>query len=68
MADQRITQALSRIDSALDRIEAAASDRRSVSVSETPAMATLVARHESLRESVSGSLAELDILIERLER
>jgi len=31
-------------------------------------MAALVARHEALRESVSGSLADLDALIGKLER
>ena len=68
MADERITQALARIDAALDRIETASSNRPAIAAPDKPAMAALVARHENLRESVSGSLTELDALIERLER
>ena len=68
MADERITQALARIDAALYRIEAASSNRPAIAAPDKPAMAALVARHENLRESVSGSLTELDALIERLER
>jgi hypothetical protein len=65
MADQRMTLALARIEKALDRIDTASSQRQA---SDKPAMAALVARHEALRESVSGSLADLDALIGKLER
>ena len=60
-----MTLALARIEKALDRIDTASSQGKA---SDKPAMAALVARHENLRESVSGSLTELDALIERLER
>lgn len=65
MADQRTTLALARIDRALERIKAASSQPKAP---DKPAMAALVARHEALRESVSGSLADLDALIGKLER
>ncbi|MCH2488334.1 MAG: hypothetical protein MK010_11430 [Erythrobacter sp.] len=68
MADTRITQALARIDAALARIENASSREAADHMTDQPALAALTERHETLRESVSGSLAELDALIERLER
>ncbi|MGI8943889.1 MAG: hypothetical protein ACR2FJ_06600 [Qipengyuania sp.] len=64
MGDNRISAALSRIDAAMSRIEEAADN---VPAAE-PNTARLVARHEALREAVSGSLAQIDTLIEKLER
>ena len=65
---ERISEALARVDAALDRIETEAARPASNAPQDKPAMAALVARHETLRETVSGSLAELDSLIARLER
>ena len=63
MSEARITSAIDRIEKALARIETQAALGRSGSGD-----AALARKHEALRESVSASLAELDTLIERLER
>lgn len=65
MGDERISQAMGRIEAALARIERASAERASAAPSGN---AELVARHEALRESVSASIAELDTLIGRLDR
>jgi hypothetical protein len=72
MPSERITQAMDRIDRALSRIETqAALSRHSVNASpdnDDARDSELVQRHEALREQVESSLAELDTLIESLER
>ncbi|QKG71418.1 hypothetical protein [Erythrobacter mangrovi] len=68
MSSQRISQAMERIDAALARIETQAALARHVDASRNLAPPELVERHEALREIVDTSLAELDSLIERLER
>ena len=69
MADERIPDAMARIEAALGRIERAASERPAATASTTDNAnaAELVARHEALRETVNASLADLDRLIGRLE-
>ena len=59
MSEQRITAAIDRIERALARIESAAKMPRGDS--------ELAARHEALRQRVSGSLEELDVLIKALD-
>ena len=70
MADQTLPDMLARIDAALVRIEASIPrlSETPASAPDKPTMAALVARHETLRESVASSLVELDNLIARLER
>ena len=65
MSEQRISDAMDRIDRALGRIETQAALARHPSpVGDTD----LVREHSALRKSVEISLAELDQLIEQLER
>ncbi len=59
-----MAQATQRIEAALGRIEALTDSIRPV----PPSVSSLVVKHESLRDSVTNSLKELDDLIERLER
>lgn len=66
MDEDRISHAVTRIERALARIETQAA-LSGGSARDGAANAALVARHESLRETVSASLAELDALIGRLE-
>jgi hypothetical protein len=68
MSSQRISQAMARIDAALARIETQAALAGTASGTRSLAPVELVERHEALRESVDASLAELDALIERLDR
>ncbi|MFA6219820.1 MAG: hypothetical protein WC692_08595 [Erythrobacter sp.] len=68
MSSERISQAMGRIDTALARIETQAALARHAGSSRDFAPLQLVERHEALRECVDASLAELDALIERLER
>jgi t-SNARE complex subunit (syntaxin) len=68
MSSERISQAMGRIDAALARIETQAALARHTGGGRSTAPAELVERHEALRESVDASLAELDALIQRLER
>lgn len=63
MDDARISQAMDRIEKALARIERSAAH----GPLDGQADAQLLARHETLRASVSVSLAELDALIGKLE-
>ena len=60
MSDDRISGAIDRIERALARIEARAADRRGD--------AQAAARHDALRSRVAASLAQLDDLIESLEK
>ena len=65
MAGERIAQALARIDAAAGRIEAAAARPGSAPHGSDPALAD---KYESLRREAGATLAELDRLIEALER
>ena len=60
MSEERITDAVERIERALARIEMQAGV-----ASENRAAA---ARHAALKERVAGSLSQLDFLIEELEK
>jgi|GEM_PF-2068781 len=64
MSDHRIEQAVQRIEAALTRISDVADSINPA----PPSVANLVEKHESLRETVSNSLKQLDDLLERLER
>lgn len=64
MNGERIERAVQRIEAALGRIAKAADDCNPA----PPSASGLVAEHERLRETVGDTLAELDALIERLER
>jgi hypothetical protein len=74
MTSQRITNALDRIDRAMARIETQAAlashaaPPTGLGDAADPDDSGLAARHEALRRSVTASLAELDRLIEGLER
>ena len=59
--DNRVGQALARIEAAAARIEAAAAQADRTDTA-------LAARHEVLREAVTQSLLELDSLIGSAER
>lgn len=63
MSDQRIEQAVQRIEAALARIGTAADVLRPA----PPSVSALVVRHEELRETVASSLKELDRLIESFD-
>ena len=68
MSSARITAAMDRIDRALARIETQAALAGHGPASAAVGDSDLAARHEALRDAVSGSLAELDTLIAGLER
>ena len=72
MSAERITQAMDRIDRALSRIETqAALSRHSANVPpeiDDAAKSEIAQRHKALRTQVESSLAELDTLIESLEK
>ncbi|MBO6768207.1 MAG: hypothetical protein JJ901_07865 [Erythrobacter sp.] len=68
MSSERIQNAMDRIDRALARIETQAALASHTGAAGGPANAELVARHEALRERVSATVAELDSLIEGLEK
>ena len=69
MASPRISQALDRIDTALAQIETqAALSRLSPPAGDAADHQHLVTRHEALRASVTASLADLESLIEGLDR
>lgn len=72
MSAERITQAMDRIDRALSRIETqAALSRHSSNAApenDDAGDCDLAQRHEALRKQVQSSLAELDTLIESLEK
>lgn len=68
MSSERIKNAMDRIDRALARIETQAALASHPPSDGIAGNAALAARHEALREQVGSSLAELDALIEGLER
>ena len=68
MSSDRIQNALDRIDTALARIETQAALVSHASPEDGAPDAGLAARHEALRESVTASIAEIDALIEGLEK
>lgn len=68
MAEDRISQAIERIERALARIETQAALAGSSARGGESADGELAARHEALRESVAASISELDTLIGGLER
>ena len=59
---------MDRIDRALSRIETQAALSRHSTNASSDNDSELVERHEALREQVESSLAELDTLIESLEK
>jgi len=67
MTGDRSEAAVQRIEAALARI-AAAADRPQAGQAAVPAsVSALVERHESLRETVTQAIGELDTLIGELE-
>ena len=72
MSAERITQAMERIDRALSRIETQAALARhsgnAAPENDDAGGSELAQRYEALREQVESSLAELDTLIESLEK
>ncbi len=68
MSSDRIKNAMDRIDRALARIETQAALSSHSPATNDADGAELAARHEALRSQVSTSIAELDALIEGLER
>ena len=68
MSAERITEAMDRIDRALSRIETQAALSRHSTNASPNNDSELAERHEALREQVESSLAELDTLIESLEK
>ena len=68
MSAERITQAMDRIDRALSRIETQAALSRHSTTASPDNGSERTQRHEALREQVESSLAELDTLIESLEK
>lgn len=67
MTEDRISQAMERIERALARIETQAALSGSAGGG-ARADAELAARHEALRESVAASISELDSLIGGLDK
>jgi len=65
MPDARALDALSRIERALVRIEAAAARPAPAAVSDPEDYRRLQETHDRLRERVGGALAQLDGLLER---
>lgn len=61
MDERRLDLAMNRIDAALARIEKAASNQAAGQPRQGP-------RDEELRSRVGSALAELDVLIQSLER
>lgn len=68
MSDDRIENAVQRIEAALSRIADIADAPAAVTTAEAmpTAVAALVDKHEALHETVSNTLTELDKLIEEL--
>lgn len=64
MAEDRIAQALARIEAAASRIEAAAGRPAPAAAGD----AELTRKYETLRQEAGAALAELDSLIGTLER
>ncbi|WP_160600148.1 hypothetical protein [Allopontixanthobacter confluentis] len=70
MNEQRIEQAVQRIEAALGRIAQLAENKVSAPVQAPPptSVSGLVVKHEALRDTVASSLKEIDALLERLEK
>jgi len=72
MSDDRIESAVQRIEAALTRIADIADAEKPVGnglSAEAPASVTaLIEKHEALRETVSDTLAELDAVIGEIEQ
>jgi hypothetical protein len=68
MTGERTEAAVQRIEAALARIAQAADRPRGPSPTVSPSVARLVENHETLRESVTHALAELDKLLGDLEQ
>ena len=64
MSQERIESAVQRIETALARIAKAADNVPKV----PPSVSALVVKHESLRDTVNGTLDDLDNLIEELDQ
>jgi len=64
MTQQRIEDAVQRIERALARIAHCADSPPAA----PPSVTALVDRHETMRETVAGALRDLDRLIERIEQ
>ncbi|MDN3645579.1 hypothetical protein QWY75_05075 [Pontixanthobacter aestiaquae] len=62
MSQERIESAVQRIETALARIAKAADDLPNT----PPSVSALVVKHESLRDTVSNTMNDLDKLIEEL--
>ncbi len=67
MSGDRTKQAMARIDGALARIEAAAARPRPAQAEAPAPVSQLVEKHESLRETVTATLRDLDDLIAKAE-
>lgn len=64
MSDTRIESAVNRIEAALARIAEVADNPPAA----TPSVSALVIKHEALREVANSALAELDTLIDEMDR
>ncbi|WP_162789601.1 hypothetical protein [Altererythrobacter sp. ZODW24] len=67
MSVDRTKQAMARIEGALARIEAAAARPKPAPAEAPASVSQLVEKHESLRETVTATLRDLDELIARAE-
>ena len=68
MSSDRIKNAMDRIDRALARIETQAALTSHSTAATDAGDAELAERYETLRKRVSGSISQLDDLIEGLKR
>ena len=68
MSSDRIKNAMDRIDRALARIETKAALASHSTAATDAGDAELAERYETLRKRVSGSISQLDDLIEGLKR
>ncbi len=67
MTGDRTEAAVQRIEAALALIAAAADRPPAAQAAMLPSVSALVERHESLRETVTQAIGELDTLIGELE-
>lgn len=64
MADQRALEAISRIEAALGRIEAAAErPAPSAAIVDSAELAQLRSAHQALKSRVAGAIGEIDRLL-----
>jgi len=71
MSEDRIESAVQRIEAALSRIAGIADAEKTGAkggAETSPPVTALIEKHEALRDSVSDTLAELDILIGEIEQ